>query len=181
MNLLPLEKTHLSLVAEWLAREENYQWLDFGNGRQILDVMTLKLMTQRDTNCLRLFTPDVADVPIGVVGLTTIAPNFKSAQLWYVLGDRGYAGQGLATGAVSKLLQIGFRELGLESVNAWAVEENAPSIRVLEKNSFRPAGRLRCCHQLHGVLLDRLLFDLLAAEFQPVGEGEGLSAHRVRP
>ena len=159
MNLLPLENTHLSVVAEWLAREENYQWLDFGNGRQTLDATTLKIMAQRENHYLRLFTPDIAEIPIGIVGFSQIARNFGSAQLWYVLGDRGYAGQGLTTRAVSRLLRYGFAELGLESVGAWAIGENVPSIRVLRKNSFRPVGTLRRSHRLHEVCVDRLVFD----------------------
>jgi hypothetical protein len=35
MKLLPLDRPEfLELVAGWLARKENYQWLDFGNGRR---------------------------------------------------------------------------------------------------------------------------------------------------
>lgn len=33
MKLLPLDNPELiELVAGWLGREENYKWLDFGNG-----------------------------------------------------------------------------------------------------------------------------------------------------
>ena len=37
MKLLPLENPELiRVVADWLSRKDNYEWLDFGNGKQIL-------------------------------------------------------------------------------------------------------------------------------------------------
>jgi hypothetical protein len=37
MNLLPLDSPeHIRLVAGWLTQKENYQWLDFGDGRQLV-------------------------------------------------------------------------------------------------------------------------------------------------
>lgn len=180
MNLLPLSTVHIPLVVEWLSRPENYQWFDFGNGRQILDAVTLKIMTQRDNNCLQVFTSDMDDVPIGVVGFGNIATNFRTAQLWYLLGDRGYGAQGYTAQAVSKLLQFGFAELGLESVFAWAVAQNVASVRILEKNHFQFVGRLRHSHMLNNVPVDRLYFDLLASEYQPMSDRDLASSSGTR-
>ena len=41
-----------------------------------------------------------------------------------------------------------------------------PAIRVLERNSFKLIGRMRNCHEIDGQRLDRLLFDLLAREYE---------------
>ena len=50
MKLLLLDRPELfELVAGWLARKENHQWLDFGNGRQIVTPALLKIMAQRET------------------------------------------------------------------------------------------------------------------------------------
>ncbi len=106
------------------------------------------------------------DVPIGIVALRDLSPNFKSAMLWYVLGDKTCSRHGYTTRAVRKLLHFGFADLGLEAVNAWTVEANIPSIRVLERNNFRLIGRLRSCHEIDGQKFDRLLFDLLASEHE---------------
>jgi len=35
-----------------LAQKQNYQWLDFGNGRQIVTPALLKIMAQRETHWL---------------------------------------------------------------------------------------------------------------------------------
>src|SRR5207302_412389 len=64
MKLLPLASSEiLDLVAGWLAQKENYQWLDFGNGRQIVTPTLLKIMAQRDTPFLRAYTGDRDDRP----------------------------------------------------------------------------------------------------------------------
>ena len=164
MELRPLEPDDLETVAGWLAEEENYRWLDFGGGQQVLSAVSLAMMRQRDMHCLRVFNSDDDDHPAGIVVLSNVSSGFGSATLWYVLGDKAQSGRGLTSRAVAKILSVGFDELGLESVNAWAIESNTPSIRVLEKNGFTLIGRQRRCHKVAGELVDRLLFDLLVTE-----------------
>lgn len=163
--LRPLTDRDLELVASWMAQKENYQWLDFGDGRQILSALALKFMMQRQTHCLRLFTGSAGE-PIGLVSLSSINRAFKTGALWYVLGNKRYGGRGCTTRAASELLTVGFHELGLWAVNAWAVADNIPSVRVLEHNHFSLVGRQRQCHYVEGRACDRLLFDLLACEHQ---------------
>jgi len=167
MKLLPLDSPELiELVAGWLGKVDNYKWLDFGNGVQMVSPITLKIMTQRNIHVFRVYTADDGDLPIGVVGLTNVDRNFKTASLWAVLGNKRYGGYTL--GACSAMLTVGFTELGLGAVNAWTVETNTPAQRCLEQLHFRYIGRQRQCHYIDGGPLDRLLFDLLATEHQDV-------------
>lgn len=166
MNLKPINNTSLELVASWMAEKENYKWLDFGEGNHPLNPVALKVMAQKDSHVLRTFTDDERDMPIGLVALSNVNRGFKTAMLWYVLGNKEYSGKGYTTRAVSQILGLGFGELGLHAVNAWAVEENAASIRVLKRNNFQLIGRLRQCHYIDGRPCDRLLFDLLASEYK---------------
>jgi RimJ/RimL family protein N-acetyltransferase len=167
MKLLPLDSPELiELVAGWLSQYENYKWLDFGNGVQMVTPITLKIMTQRDIHVFRAYTADHGDVPVGVVGLTNVDRRFKTAWIWAVLGNKRYGGY--STRAASQLLTFGFTELGLRAVNAWTVEPNIASRRGLEQLHFKYAGRLRQCHYIDGRPYDRLLFDLLASEHQEI-------------
>ena len=169
MELRPLDNDACRLAASWLAQKENYQWLDFGNGIQALGAPSLKIMAQRGLHLMRVFTADSGDSPIGLVALSNIAPGFKTATLWFLLGDKSYANQGYTTRAVSKILTRGFGESGLQAVNAWAVDRNAPSIKTIQRNNFRLVGRLRKCHYIDGRPCDRLLFDILKSEHQETG------------
>jgi RimJ/RimL family protein N-acetyltransferase len=164
MDLRSIDNTDFGLVLYWLAQKENYQWLDFGCGMQSINSAALKLMIAKRSNVIRLFTADAGDVPIGMVGLADVSSTFKTAMIWYVLGDKTYSVQGYTTRSVRRLLNIGFTELGLEAVNAWTVETNIPSVRILERNGFKLIGRMRNCHEIDGQRLDRLLFDLLVSE-----------------
>lgn len=167
MKLLPLDSPELiELVAAWLGTYENYKWLDFGNGVQMLTPITLRIMTQRDIHVFRAYTAEDGDVPVGVVGLTNVDRHFKTASLWAVLGNKRHGG--CTTQAVSRMLTFGFTELGLHAVNAWTVETNIAAQRVLQRLNFKYAGRLRQCHYIDGRPLDRLLFDRLATEHKDI-------------
>jgi RimJ/RimL family protein N-acetyltransferase len=180
MKLGPLDTPELiELAAGWLASKENYQWLDFGGGRQIVTPALLKVMTQRSSHFLRLYTND-ADEPIGIVALNSVDPTHGTGTLWGVTGEPGFRNRGYATFATSKFLTLAFNELGLRSVNTWAVEHN-PSVRALERLSFRYVGRQRQCHCMDGRVYDRLLFDLLASEHRELDRSEWRQPERRAP
>lgn len=164
MKLSPIDDTSFELVAGWLGRPEIYQWLDFGYGTQCLPPQALKAMLRRDIHVLRTYTGDDDSRPIGVVALSNVSHTFKTATLWVVLGERRYGGRGYPARAVSRLLTLGFRELDLGAINAWAVECNHASIRIMKRLGFQYIGRQRRCHRIAGECYDRLLFDLLPSE-----------------
>jgi RimJ/RimL family protein N-acetyltransferase len=170
MKLLPIDTPALlELAAGWLARRENYQWLDFGAGRQIVTPALLKVMTQRDTHFLRLFTSDEDDEPIGIAGLNSVNRVFRTATFWGATGEKSFRMRGYGTLAGSKFLSLAFRELDLHMIDTWVVEGN-PSRKIVERLGFRYIGRLRQCHCMEGRRYDRLLYDLLASEYRELEE-----------
>jgi RimJ/RimL family protein N-acetyltransferase len=168
MELRPIEESLVQTVAEWLAEKQNYQWLDFGYGNQLLTQSTIQIMGKREGHLLRVYTDDLGDKPIGIVAFSNISRSFKTANIWYLLGDKRYAGLGCTKRAVSRMLAFGFGELGLNAINAWAVEANRPSLRILLASNFQMLGRQRRCHYIDGLPHDRLHFDLLRSEFKGV-------------
>ena len=180
MKLLPLDTPDLlSLAAQWLASKENYQWLDFGNGRQVVTPALLKIMTQRETHFLRVYTWGREDRPIGIVGLNSVDRAFKTGTLWAVAGEKSFSNRGYVSLASSKFLTLAFRDLGLHVVNTWIVDRN-PSVRSLERLNFRFIGRQRQCHAIDGRPYDRLLFDLLASEHKELDEERWRRMERSR-
>jgi RimJ/RimL family protein N-acetyltransferase len=168
MRLVPIGPELIETVAGWTAEKATAQWLDFGNGVQSLTPAALRIMTQRSLHYLRVFMPDAEDVPLGVVALANIDRNFRTATPWAVLGNKTYRfpdGRAPSTSvALSRLLTLGFTELGLRSIYAWVVDGNASSLRLVERINLRYVGRQRQCHWIEGRCYDRLLFDLLAEE-----------------
>ncbi|HVL36317.1 MAG TPA: GNAT family protein [Burkholderiales bacterium] len=169
VELRPLDAAAAGAAAAWLAAEENAKWLDFGRGVRSPGELALRLMAQHSLHALRVYAA-AGGPPIGIVALSDIDRAFGSATLWYVLGDKREAGRGCTTLAAQALLRHAFDELGLRSVQAWAVATNRPSIRVLEKCHFRLIGRRRQCHVVDGAVCDRLLFDVLRGELAAGGD-----------
>jgi RimJ/RimL family protein N-acetyltransferase len=172
MKLLPLATTEqIDRVALWLADKRTCEWLDFGNGVQSPGAASLRIMIQRGTHALRLFTADEDDTPIGVVGLSNVDRAFRTATIWIALGERRFAAKGFAYRAGAMMLNAAFGELGLNSVNAWAVDTNHASLRIIRRLRFQLIGRQRQAHYIDGQAHDRLWFDLLAAEFRAPAHG----------
>ena len=155
----------LPTIVDWLARPEIARWLDFGSG-QAVTAAALKLGMARGGEQLFTFADEGAETPVGVVGLSQIHRSFRTAMLWYALGEPQMAGRGLTTRAVEAVLEIAFGRLELDAINAWTVVENRPSARILEKTGFRLIGRQRRCHHIDGRAHDRLLFDRLSSQFE---------------
>jgi RimJ/RimL family protein N-acetyltransferase len=163
VRLKPLDTPELiETAACWLAQKENYQWLQFGDGSRIVTPALIKIMTQRDTQVLRVYTSE-DDTPLGIVALDDVNRNFKTARFWIVAGEKGFRGRGRGTEAGSQMLSLAFRDLGLHAVYTWIVDYN-PSIRGAERLNFKFIGRQRQCHWIDGNAYDRLWFDLLASE-----------------
>jgi RimJ/RimL family protein N-acetyltransferase len=164
MTLRPLvTPADLELAAGWLQRKENSQWLDFGSSGQRITPALLRIMTQRDTHYIRLYSVDGDDTPIGIVALCNVDRNMRTGTLWGVAGEKAFRCRGWGPIAASRLLTGAFQELGLHSVNTWVVAHN-PSQRSTVRLGFRYVGRQRQCHLIDGQHYDRLLYDLLASE-----------------
>jgi len=83
----------LDLVTGWLAQKENYQWLDFGNGRQIVTPALLKIWRSG----IHIFSgpiPGPGRRPIGIVGLNSVDRVFKTGTLWAVAGEKSFSNRG---------------------------------------------------------------------------------------
>lgn len=176
MRLRPLETgSDFELAAHWLQEKDNYQWLDFGNGRQGITPMVLRIMAQRDTHLLRLYLLHGDENPIGIVALNNVDRHMRTGTLWMVAGEKDFRHRGWTRIAASRLLTLAFQELGLHSVNTWTVEHN-PSQRTIARLGFRFIGRQRRCHVIDGQPYDRLLFDLLASEHRELDHPARASA-----
>jgi RimJ/RimL family protein N-acetyltransferase len=181
MKLLPLDRPELiELAAGWLGRKENYQWLDFGGGRQVVSPALLKVMAQRDTHFMRICF-DRDGNPTGISGLNNVDRVFGTATFWGATGEKSLQKRGFGTFVGSRFLTLAFRELGLHSINTWVAETN-PSLRLVERLGFRFIGRQRQCHYIDGRAHDRLLFDLLASEHREIEEDrwERVEERRIR-
>jgi len=104
---------------------------------------------------------------VGRITLSSVVLGaWRNANLGYwVARDRG--GRGYATEAVALAVRYAFEDAGLHRVQAAVMPRNAPSIRVLEKNRFRPEGLAARYLQIHRAWEDHLLFAVTREEWPP--------------
>ncbi len=100
---------------------------------------------------------------IGTARISVTSAAHGSGDMGYALND-DFSGQGYATEAVKRLLQVGFADLGLHRVWATADVENAPSWRVMERVGMQREGLLRQDKLIRGTRRDSYLYAKLASE-----------------
>jgi RimJ/RimL family protein N-acetyltransferase len=103
------------------------------------------------------------DQLIGSVGLIIDAPHDR-AELGYVI-YRPYWNQGYATEAAAAVVRYGFRELGLNRIDAHDMVGNEASGRVMQKIGMQPEGVMRQRIRRWGELCDVRWYALLREEF----------------
>jgi RimJ/RimL family protein N-acetyltransferase len=104
------------------------------------------------------------DEVIGTCTLFHIEQQHRRAELGYVL-RRDQWGRGLATEALTALVNHGFSTLGLHRLEADIDPRNAASIRLVERLGFKREGHLRERYFVSGQIQDSLIYGLLAPEW----------------
>ncbi len=155
----------VELLASWLARPETARWLTSQFRVRPANAAFVALIMRSPRNRLFVVEAPDRDDPVAVVGLADVDDVDGTAMIWYALGDTTLQGRGVTTAGVALVLRHAFEELGLESVNAWTMADNAASQRVLLKNGFAPVGTMRRSARVEGTVLDRHYFDIVAADF----------------
>ena len=159
MRLLPVDNSeeHYRTCKTWLEDRDITKWLSsvlrFGRYHNIIHQM---LISDKKN---RLFFISVDEKLIGLAGFLNIDRVDKKAEVWYLIGSKSNRGKNIVTEAVDLLKKIAIKELRLVSLYAYVSKHNAASIRVLEKNGFEYAGKLRKAFSLDGSHTDLLLFD----------------------
>lgn len=98
---------------------------------------------------------------IGNVALVNINEQHSNAEVTFLVGDRDYAGKGIATEAVGRVVEVSRSKLCLSKVYAGCASPNEGSRRVLLKNGFQQEGRRKCHLRYGGEWMDQLDFGLL--------------------
>ncbi|MGD9099541.1 MAG: GNAT family protein [Anaerolineae bacterium] len=100
---------------------------------------------------------------IGFLGF--IHREHQQGEIGYALGV-DYRGRGLATEAAEALVAYAFDALGLHKIQADTSSANPGAWRLMERLGMRREGRLREVECSDGAWTDRLLYGILADEWQ---------------
>ncbi|AMV60265.1 MULTISPECIES: GNAT family N-acetyltransferase [Pediococcus] len=93
---------------------------------------------------------------IGTIDFRLDAPDLK-AEIGYAIGRENW-GNGYAPEAATRVLRLGFAELGLKRIEALHCSENPKSGRVMQKIGMQKEGVLHNNTQLKGRTVDDVLY-----------------------
>lgn len=98
---------------------------------------------------------------IGTISFWNIKKEHYRAEIGYVLHP-AHQGKGVMQEAMTKVLDYGFREMKIHSVEANVNPNNLASIKILERNNFIQEAYHRENYYYNGKFLDSVIFSLIA-------------------
>jgi len=97
---------------------------------------------------------------IGIIGHYRLKPEHFRAEVGYMIFPE-YNGKGIVSEALQKVIEYGFKEMKLHSIEAILDPENKGSEKVLLKNGFVKEGHFIENEYYEGRFLDSLVYSLL--------------------
>lgn len=155
----------LAQVHGWMEDPAVHGWFDFGQGRQRVSTLALTMMARSPQYCMRVFGEQGTDAPLGIVVLSEVQHPFGTAHFWVVRDRSRPSYPGITAEASRALMHEGFGRLGRSSINAWVVETNDRSLRLVQAVGFQVYGVQQSCHLMDGRLLGRVHLELLPERF----------------
>ena len=108
---------------------------------------------------------------VGTCGFTSFNCSSDSAEVGYVLNP-DYWGKGIAVEALLRVLQFGFEELKLHRIEAKFIEENKPSLRVMEKVGMTFEGICREGMLIKGKYVNVGICSILRSEWEALQKNQ---------
>jgi [ribosomal protein S5]-alanine N-acetyltransferase len=97
---------------------------------------------------------------IGSIGLWRIEKENYRAEIGYML-DPSFQGQGIMSEAIQKVVDYGFRQMKLHSIEGCIDPRNIPSAKVLEKSGFVREAYFKENYYLNGGFADTAVYSIL--------------------
>lgn len=102
---------------------------------------------------------------IGIIGHYRIKPENYRCEIGYMILPQ-YNGQGITTEAIKVVLEYGFDDLQMHSIEAIIDPENYASERVLQKNGFLKEAHFLENEFYNGTFRDTVIYSLLKRNFK---------------
>jgi len=157
-RLYSLTNTNRAYLKQWLA------WLDlvktFDDTQSFIDTA----VHQHNHNQATTFAILLGDELVGVAGFNHFDYQHKWGAIGYWL-SASYAGKGVMTKVVKKLVEFGFVEHKLNKIEIRCAQENYKSRAIPERLGFTYEATLRQCEWLYDRYVDHAVYSMLASEY----------------
>lgn len=173
--LRPLEKADLTLISRWFRNVDDLAAFD-RTCRTPLNIFGTERTWERAVETTAegercwFIVESVSGAAVGIVGLDAISFTNRDGIIATFL-DPATRGQGVGTRAAALLLDLAFRQLGLNRITSYYREDNSTSHQVLGQLGFQQEGRMRNAWFAQGKFFDMVVVGLLKDEWE---------AHRLR-
>jgi ribosomal-protein-alanine N-acetyltransferase len=97
---------------------------------------------------------------LGIIGHYRIKPEHHRAEVGYMIFPE-HNGKGIITEALQKVVEYGFKEMKLHSIEAILDPENKGSEKVLQKNGFLKEGHFIENEYYEGRFLNSMVYSIL--------------------
>ena len=101
------------------------------------------------------------NVLVGTIGLWKLMKEHYRAEIGYLLNP-ALQGKGIMQEAIRPVLDYGFKNIGLHSIEANVSPDNKASIKLLERNHFIREAHFKENYYFNGKFLDSMVYSLLA-------------------
>lgn len=102
---------------------------------------------------------------IGIIGHYRIQPENHRCEIGYMILPQ-YNGKGITTEAIKAVLEYGFTDLDMHSIEAVIDPENYASERVLQKNNFVKEAHILENELYDGKFWDTVIYSILKRNFK---------------
>lgn len=139
--LRPLLVEHVSEhYVAWLNDPEVNRFLESRFALHSLDSVRAFVAYQRSSGCAIFYGIwSMNETHIGNIKFGPIDDHHLTSDLGFLIGNRNYWGKGIASEAISLMVNFGF-DCGLEKITAGSYENNIGSTRALQKAGFLQEG-----------------------------------------
>lgn len=169
-NVIMLKLLNESDVGEgymtWMSDPEVTKYLESRWQSHTLDSLRSFVRTVNDGSTNFLF--GIFDVKekrhIGNIKIGPIHPIHRYGDIGLIIGEKDYWGRGIATMAISLIVEYAFAELNLHKVTASMYEPNQGSYRAFLKNGFNEIGRRKSHCFSQGEYVDLIILEKIKPE-----------------
>jgi len=158
-----LEEQDLENLRKWLCDSEITKLLFQGERPLNLDHMKQEFQTKinDDSEIVFAIMTKSNNKHIGWAGIYDINRSSRNAEVRFFIGDKKYWKMGLATDAVSLLIDYAFNKLNLHRIFGGSNIENKGSVKVFKKLKFKQEGIIKEGHFRNGKYYDLVTFGLI--------------------
>jgi ribosomal-protein-alanine N-acetyltransferase len=135
-----------------------------GDSNEMIDIMLDSFLSETGINWA--IENKFNGKMIGYIGYWRMMPEHVRAELGYALKTNVW-GKGYMKEALWAVLQFGFEQLTLHSIEANVNPANLASARLLKSLGFQKEGHLKENYFFDGRFVDSDIYSLLESDFQP--------------